>query len=580
MPLVINTNVSALNSQRQLVKSGMDLSQAMERLSSGKRINTAADDAAGLAIANRQTAQIRGLGQAVRNANDGVSMIQTAEGALDEVTNILQRMRELAIQSANGIYGDTDRASLDAEVQQLKAEMDRISETTSFNGQPLLDGSVGVVDLQVGSQAYETISFTIASVDTSDLGAGIGGDIIGTQMVLGAMSTISTGEIRINGQDLGSFTSAAFNALDGNVSTGSLNAFLDKMNTNISGIEAAAFVEMSGSTDGTGIIRGSDVLTLDVDMADGTTQQFQITDTGNLEELADKISSVSGGVVTGTVNDSGRLIVSSDNAAQIAVNGANANVRAALGTASNSSQQAQLVLTSSSGNDITIAYTAAGSDERLNIGLDQRTGTGDLVGTNDASGGTMSEGDVLINGITIGSATAATAQAKVNVINKSSADTGVVASVVTGVTGGTTSIKLDSVSGDEISIEYAANGSAATLGILQTNIAETAGLTIDNVDISTVRGAQSSLGVIDGALETINSTRADMGAINNRLDFTMSNLMNVIENTEAARSRIMDADFAAETSNLSRAQVLQQASQAMLAQANARPQQVLQLLNG
>jgi len=489
-------------------------------------------------------------------------------------------MRELAIQSANGIYGDTDRASLDAEVQQLKAEMDRISETTSFNGQPLLDGSIGKVDLQVGSQAYEIISFEIASVDTSDLGAGIGGDIIGAQMALGAMSTISTGELRINGQDFGSLTSSAFNALDGNISTGSLNAFLDKMNTNISGIEATAFVEMSGSTDGTGIIRGSDVLTLDVDMADGTTQQFQITDTGNLEELADKITSVSGGVITGTVNDEGRLVIASDSAAQVAVNAASSNVRAALGTASNSAQQAQLVLTSDSDNDITIAYTNAGSDERIKVGLDQRTGTGDLVGTNDASGGVLAEGDVLINGITIGSATAATAQAKVNVINKSSAETGVVASVVTGVTGGTTSIKLDSVSGDEISIEYIGNGSAATLGILQTNIAETAGLTIDNVDISTSKGAQSSISVIDGALETINSTRADMGAINNRLDFTMSNLMNVVENTEAARSRIMDADFAAETSNLSRAQVLQQASQAMLAQANARPQQVLQLLNG
>jgi len=150
MPLVINTNVAALNSQRQLVKSGNDQSEAMERLSSGKRINTAADDAAGLAIANRQTSQIRGLNQAIRNANDGVSLIQTAEGALDETTNILQRMRELAIQSANGIYSDADRATLDAEVQQLKAELDRISETTSFNGQKVLDGTLGEVELQIG----------------------------------------------------------------------------------------------------------------------------------------------------------------------------------------------------------------------------------------------------------------------------------------------------------------------------------------------------------------------------------------------------------------------------------------------
>ncbi|HSG63036.1 MAG TPA: flagellin, partial [Pseudomonadales bacterium] len=157
MPLVINTNVSSLNSQRQLVRSGNDMETAMERLSSGKRINSASDDAAGLAIANRMTSQIRGLNQAVRNANDGISMIQTAEGALDESTNILQRMRELSIQAANGIYTDADRSTLDAEVQQLKAELQRIADSTTFNGQKLLDGSLGTVELQVGNQANQTI---------------------------------------------------------------------------------------------------------------------------------------------------------------------------------------------------------------------------------------------------------------------------------------------------------------------------------------------------------------------------------------------------------------------------------------
>lgn len=296
MPLVINTNVSSLNAQRQMVDSGKDLSTAMERLSSGKRINSAADDAAGLAIANRMTSQVRGLNQAVRNANDGISMIQTAEGALDEATNILQRMRELSIQAANGIYSGEDKDTLDAEVQELKSELTRIAENTTFNGQPLLDGTITSVDLQIGSEANQTITINIGNL-------------------------------------------------------------------------ADIFVQTNTDADA-----------VDVD------------------------------------------------------------------------------------------------------------GSGVLDTTDDTD---------------------------------------------------------------------------AT-----------------QVDISATGDPQRTIQVVDMALEKLNATRADLGAAANRMEFSINNLMNVSENTAAARSRIMDADFAAETANLSRAQVLQQASQAMLAQANAQPQQVLQLLQG
>src|SRR5690606_24524871 len=166
--------------------SGNALDKATERLSSGQRVNSAKDDAAGLAISNRMTSQIRGLDQAIRNANDGVSLVQTAEGALQEVTNMLQRIRELAIQSANGIYNDIDRRTLDAEVQQLKLEMNRISETTSFNGQKLLDGSLGDTFLQVGSQANETMNVKIGSFATSRLG-GTSGDIVGESVTPGTV---------------------------------------------------------------------------------------------------------------------------------------------------------------------------------------------------------------------------------------------------------------------------------------------------------------------------------------------------------------------------------------------------------
>ncbi len=579
MPLVINTNVAALNAQRQLVRSGGDMSEAMERLASGKRVNTAADDAAGLAISNRMTSQIRGLNQAVRNANDGISLIQTAEGALDETTNILQRMRELAIQSANGIYADVDRATLDAEVQQLKLELDRISDTTTFNGQRLLDGSLGDVALQVGSEAYETISFGITAMNTDTLGGQAAGDIVTGPMSLGNISQVALGDIKINGQDIGSFTSGSITDIyDGQVSTGSLSDILAQINANVANVEADAFVEMVASTDGTGIIRGSDVLTITLDSRNGTQQVYKISDTGSIEELAAKISAVTGSVINAVTNDDGRLQITSDEAAKISFSGT--GLGAATGFADTSAKEASLSLTATDDNgilvDIATTMTIA---QRGIFQLDERTAAGDILGDNRASGGTLAEGDVLINGVTIGAATGATASAKVIAINRVSDQTGVVAQVVTGVTGGTTSIQLNSINGTEITVDYQANGSAATLGILETNIAVSAGSTVANIEIGTVDGAQKSLNIIDNALETINAIRSEMGAVNNRLEFTINNLMNVVENTESSRSRIMDADFAAETANLSRAQVLQQASQAMLAQANAQPQQVLQLLN-
>ena len=586
MPLVINSNIPSLNSQRQLVKSGMELDRAMERLSSGKRINKAADDAAGLAIANRQTSQIRGLDRAVANANDGVSLIQTAEGGLNETTNILQRMRELAIQSANGIYSDTDRATLDAEVQQMKAEIDRISQTTSFNGQNILDGSLGNIALQVGSEANQTIGIEIAATDIKTLGSGTGGDVIGTTMTYAQLILIdgsSAGSlVKINDQTVGSFTTNTA-LIDGNVSTGSLGSILDQINEKVADVEAAAFVEFTASATGSGILRGNDTVTIQFDAQDGTRTTYEVTDTGSLSEFTDKLSQVTGGVITATIDSDGKLIMNSDSAANLIVTDASGNL--GYGTTANS-QTAQLSLTATTADEVTITFTTSlatvvsQNEMTTGLGLNERTTAGDISGDLSASGTAFTDGQVVINGIEIGAATAGTTAAKVLAINAKSVETGVVAIAVNSGTGGALlAIKLDSVDGTEVSIEYTGTATLATLGgIAEANIAETAGKTISNVDISTAKGAQDSIDVIDGALETINSTRADLGAINNRLDFTVSNLMNVSEATSAARSRIMDADFAAETANLSRAQVLQQAAQAMLAQANAAPQQVLSLL--
>ena len=578
MPLVINTNVSSLNSQRQLVKSGMELDQSMERLSSGKRVNNAADDAAGLAIANRMTSQIRGLNQSIRNANDGVSMIQTAEGALDETTNILQRMRELSIQAANGIYSDADRSTLDAEVQQLKAELDRIAESTTFNGQPLLDGSLGNVTLQVGSEAGDTIDLSITAMDTDSLGGGVSADIVGTEIGLSAaalgdaIAVAQSTTVSINGQSVGDLSAVS-----------NMRELLNEMNAAVSGVEVSAFVEVTASGDGDGVLRGTDRLDLTVVDLDGQSQDFNITDTGSMNDLVDKINEVTGGTINASLNDDGRLQLQSTLGESILV----AETRAATGLDTTTHRaQFALEITDSSIEHIDIAVTGTQAPALIgNLGVQNRVDA-DITGNLITGTGALTEGHLVINDIAISGATPAGATASqkadavVAAINAKSDEHGIVASAAAASAAGQ-AIKLDSVDGTEIKIDFVGTSATyANLGLIETNISNTVGDSISSVDVSTAAGAQAALDVIDVALETINDIRADLGAVNNRLEFTMSNLANVVENTQASRSRIMDADFAAESAALSRAQVLQQASQAMLAQANARPQQVLQLLQG
>jgi flagellin len=587
MPLMINTNVSSINAQRQLMQTGMDLDKASERLASGRRINTAGDDAAGLAISNRQTSQIRGLDQAIRNANDGISLIQTAEGALDESTNILQRMRELSIQASNGIYSDSDRATLDAEVQQLKAEIDRIAETTSFNGQNILDGTLGEINLQVGAEANETISVEVGALDANGLGGGNGGDLVGAVMNTTAsqfgdlISAATSASVAINGVTLTDLTAVE-----------NMNDLLNAFNTNISGIETSAFVEASASANGTGVLRGVDLI-LTVSDFESNSQTYTISETGSMQELVDEINSVTGGVIQASLDENNRLQLSSDTAASITASntgGTAATTAAGLGTNAYNARLS-FEITDPTITDISVSVTGtagtgimAGANA-LNaaqgLGLSTRD-NGDVTGAVIGTAAALTEGDLVINdvalsGMAAGASDSQHALALVNLINSRSGESGVVATTTDSTD---TAIRLDSVDGTEISVDFA--GTSATfssLGILEQNDSSGAGRSVSGIDISTISGAQNAIDVIDAALEEINSVRADLGAVNNRLDFTVSNLSNVVENTAAARSRIVDADFAKETAELSRAQVLQQASQAMLAQANARPQQVLSLLN-
>ena len=722
MPLIINTNVSSLNAQRQLVTSGNELATAMERLSSGKRINTAADDAAGLAISNRMTSQIRGLNQAVRNANDGISLIQTAEGALDESTNILQRMRELAIQSANGIYDDANRATLDAEVQQLIQELDRIATTTTFNGQPLLDGSMGDVDLQVGSQANQTIRIDIQAMDSKTLGMGsVSVDMLGAA-VTGTLTDPVNGlilndtDILINGQTIGEF-----DGTDGDT----FQTLIDNINENVRGVEASGYTSLQSTAVGDGVLENGNKLRITVAAADGSGNTvFNITDTKSMKELVEKINTVTGGIISADTDDNGRLSVSNNTGATItvdALNDANLdtdadaaqlvaratgfNVFDATGpTSIDDAAHGQIILTSEHGDPITVSLGSTGDIEKLHqLGFRESTDPGVVTGVGIDSASAAAQwnvGDLTINGTVIDNANTDSLQGKVDAINRQSSDTGVVATAyssvsirnidmslwdnavasivingaevdlgnpalpvtpsmsdlvdafnaktdVTGVSayllgdrvvlqsdqgainvaptgaandvfttaldttdfihyigadvnaddlpdsvtttmpaGGAVSVpaglKLTSTTGQPISIDLGPNADPATLGLLEANSTAQGrfGTAIASVSIDTAANAQKAIGVIDNALESINDIRSQLGAANNRLDFTINNLMSVTENTAAARSRILDADFAAETAALSRSQVLQQASQAMLAQANAASQQVLQLLQG
>lgn len=716
MPLIINTNVSSLNAQRQLVTSGNELSTAMERLSSGKRINNAGDDAAGLAISNRMTSQIRGLNQAVRNANDGISLIQTAEGALEESTNILQRMRELAIQSANGIYDDANRATLDAEVQQLIQELDRIAKTTTFNGQPLLDGSMGNVDLQVGSQANQTLRINIQAMDSRTLGMGsVSVDLLGAEVAadLSAL-TLSETDVLINGQSIGRFTG----------STDTFQTLVDNINKNVRGVEASGYTSLEAHTVGDGVLENGNKLRITVQAADGSGNNvFNISGTKSMQELVDKINSVTGGVVRADIDSRGLLAISNNNGSTILVDAVDgtgavtADVSAlveratgfnvydgtlmASAQAISDSAEGQIILTSVHGDPISVSVGATGTVETLQqLGFRESGDLGTIkgVGVSSAAAATRwNVGDLTINGVQIDNTDTESLQGKVNAVNRHSIDTGVVATayasvaldlsnadltalssntdsmVINGVlidlglTSGNTSVqmvdafnrnsdrtgvtaylsgtrimlesdqgaiqiaassansilssggalsgavftsyisdstgalvtsawaatsssalrveaglKLTSTNGQTISVELGNNVNPATVGLMEANSTAQGrfGSAIASVSIDTAANAQKAISVIDSALETVSNIRADLGAANNRLDFTINNLMTVTENTAAARSRIMDADFAAETAALSRAQVLQQASQAMLAQANAQSQQVLQLLQG
>ncbi len=478
MPQIISTNIASLNAQRNLNTSQSMLQTSLQRLSSGLRINSAKDDAAGLAISERMTGQIRGLNQAGRNANDAISLAQTAEGSLASIGNLLQRMREIAVQSANDSNTAADRSSLQTEVTQLSAEVDRIAQSAQFNSKNLLDGTFGTATFQVGANASQSIGVAISSARNTALGLGGAATAVGT-----ATSTAA------------------------------------RTNT-------AGTMTMGGAT------------------------------------------------VAASINDGVSYIAGAQSGTDSALSLANA-----------------INLVSSTSNVTATAKTVQVSATAISA----------LTA--------LAAGDIKINGTDIGAITLAATNADrvsqmVSAINAKSGTTGVTAEVTSG-----TAYTLTAADGRNIDVSSASAVTAATLAAYtgftvttgtsltyygQVSLSAGKAFTIANgvgglanatyalvgtaVDVTSQTSSNSAITSIDNALSLVNTQRATLGSVQARFDSVVSNLQSSAENLSGARSRIRDADFAAETASLTRNQVLQQAGMAMLAQANALPNSVLALL--
>ncbi len=730
MALVINTNVASLNAQRNLGTSQSQLARSMQRLSSGLRINSAKDDAAGLAISDRMTSQIRGLNQAVRNSNDGISLAQTAEGALQESTNILQRMRELAVQSANDTNSESDRVSLQAEVNQLKQELTRIADTTTFNGKNLLNGTLSSAQFQVGANANETISFSIQSAKAVDLGNNAldsanttYGIEVATHVKTYGAAGSQMGAINAHASNNGVAGSEIITVRDAagtanQTYTIGANAEADTIATQLNlmnGVSATAYneVEIKATADGgvgtlvidsngTAVTVGaavvstnaSDLLTAitghgnystagftarlntagdGVILSNTTGKDFSLTsnDAGDTYSVKSLISNQTANASNSSRTVSGRVKVALDPSYTIEsslATGSGYFSNTTANTAVTTTKEGVSSVSPTGKNNIgaqslTIVGPAGASTVDVTAG-DSANAIAGLVNAKSASTGVTAEAltTATISGLSADGSISFTLQgtnsntvninatvttnnmsALAQAINDQAGNTGITATL----SGDNKSIELTQSEGHDIKIGNFTHGAAGIAGTTAsiditgnegtatkltdvagaTSAAETAANTANNdstvvggqvsfsssgdfniassktnaqgslfnntvagsantsrlssineVDITDVEGAASAIKSIDGALTQIDNIRGELGAIMNRFESTISNLSNVSENLSSARSRILDADIAQETSNMTKQNILAQAGVSILAQANQSPQLALSLL--
>ncbi len=502
MASFINTNIGSINSQRHLSMSQAGLSTALERLSSGMRINNAKDDAAGMSIAERFTSQIKGVNQASRNANDGISMTQVAEGGLVATSDALQRIRELTVQAANATNNASDRKTIQDEVNQLLTEIDRNAQMVQFNGTNLMDGSLGTASFQVGANAYQTVTVENSNFRTNAFGNYRMG-------ALAATATATKGDLVMGSTATNALSSATIGALNSRIATnnsftlgGSTGSTTISYLANDSAEKVASLVNAQTSTTN---VSATAITQADLSFAAVGTYAFTVASNNAVGQEK-------------TVSMSIDNIATSDGLTS-AVTAFN-NITASTGiTAKVNATNDGVTLTNASGEDIQISSLAAGNVNAATFG-----------GAVIAAGG------------------ASTAWATGQVILDSSKPFG--------------------VTGANIGDFFTA--ATASSSLQQVNM----------IDVTNVDSATRSLSLVDGALNAINAQRGLYGALQSRFNNAIANLHTASENMSASRSRIQDTDFAVETANLTRGQILQQAGTAMLAQANTLPNGVLTLLRG
>ena len=596
MSLIINTNIASLTAQRALQGTGDELATAMERLATGSKINSSADDAAGLAIGQRMTAQVKGLNMAVKNAGDGMAMTQTIESALNTISDMLQRIRELAVQSANATNSSRDRSFLQEEVNQLTQEINRVSSTSQFNGEKILDGTFVNKTIQLGMEEGERLSISVPSIAADQIGAyAYTGD--GTAAAAAALTPAANGltvdeDVTIVGP-LGTATTTAEAADSAKQTVNRINAL-----TSQTGVSATAqtYAQLS-STSAVGESYAIKINGI-------SSGNFTIS-SGSVEDAVRAINSVAGSTgVTATSTADGKVLMFDNDGDDITIE------NDAVGTSlrlqkmdysGTTTVGAAVALATTDGNDasrVSGAIKAVSSDPFTITQAGADAGNTAAVKVSNADLDALAAAPTTYNivvtntgetvPISVAAATVAGWQAAIDasdLVGQITVDTLEV--------GGTNKLRLTGASslGD---ITLNDNATPINAPVVLDNANSTAGAegagngyfvtgtatlsTVATMNIATEAGAGLAISIADSALDTVARMRANLGAIDNRLNYTMDNLINVSEKTEAARSRVEDADFALESARLAKAQVLQQAGTSMLGQANQMTQVVLDLL--
>jgi len=584
MALSVNTNITSLTVQRNLNKAGDALGNSMTRLSSGLKINSAKDDAAGMQIANRLTSQVKGMTVAINNANNGTSIAQTAEGAMQESTNILQRLRELALNSANGDKSQADRDSIQQEFTAKVGELTRIAATTTFGGRNLLDGSFQNVAFQIGSDANQTISFGMSDISATGLKgtyseANVAGSltslsasVTGNPVTLpgGTPGTPATTTAHTNTADMSANLTAAetisVNGTTVNLASGDdLTTVVGKINAATGSTIASASgtdLVLTGAAGGpANTVTGAGTLgtALAAAAGGGTPVPAVPAVPGKLAAAA--AININGQDVQFAVNDTMAQIATKINTANTGAN--------ATGVAATVSAEGRLQLTSADGKAIKLengsAASTGGAGALAKLGLSAGSTEAKLTAATSVS----------LNGTEVKFTAGSTMADIVSSIN--SASTGVTASI------NKADNTLNLFSTKDITVADGSNGNGlATLGLTTAAAATTVAVkmetTVADLSVLSADKAQQTIQALDGAIQQIDTQRSQLGAVQNRFTSTVANLQSISENSSAARSRVQDADFASEAAELTKQQTLQQASTAILSQANQLPSAVLKLL--